>query len=86
MPFLTLITVCVSIIVGILGVASIFVNGWVKASHITELRAETEKKMADFKNDINQLWEKISEVKVLAAKMEAVEKGITEIKELLRDK
>lgn len=70
---LQLLAVCFSSILGACGVATIFVSGWVKASHITELKGEVDK-----------LWEKVIKVTVLESKIESIEKGISEIKEMLR--
>jgi len=57
------------------GVATIFVTGWVKASNIDEI-----------KKDIEQLWGEVTKVTVLETKIESIEKGITEIKEMLLSK
>lgn len=65
--------VCLSCILGACGVATIFVSGWVKASHISELKGE-----------IDKLWERVIKVTVLETKIESIEKGISEIKEMLR--
>lgn len=70
-----LLSVCVSLILGACGVATIFVSGWVKATHLSELKRE-----------VDQLWKEISKLNVLETKIEAIEKGIEEIKELIRNK
>ena len=68
-----LLIVCVSLIIGITGVASIFVNGWVKASHISEVKEE-----------IKELWKQVTKVNVLESRIESIGKDISEIKEMLR--
>lgn len=73
MTNLQLLTVCVSLIIGVLGVASIFVNGWVKVSQISELKTE-----------IKELWAQVTKISVLETKVDSIEKGISEIKEMLR--
>lgn len=73
MNTLQVLTVCISCILGACGVATIFVNGWVKASNI-----------ADMQEDIDKLWEKVTKVSVLESRIESIEKGISEIKEMLR--
>ena len=50
-------------------------DGWVKASNIDEI-----------KKDIEQLWGEVTKVTVLETKIESIEKGITEIKEMLLSK
>lgn len=96
MNYLSLLTICVSLILGACGVASIFVAGWVKSSHLAELRATTENQIKDIRSyadiqhkdlrtDINKLWEKVSKVEVLSSKLDAMEKGIDEIKELIKE-
>ena len=62
-------------ILGACGVATIFVQGWVKATHIAEIRSEVDK-----------LWAHVSKVDVLETKIEAIEKGIDDIKTILRNK
>ncbi len=74
MPYWNLLTICVSLILGIGSVATIFVNGWVKASHLGELKLEVDK-----------LWEKVTRIEVLSIKLEAIEKNINEIKEMIRE-
>lgn len=86
MSYSALLTICVSLILGICGVATIFVTGWIKASQITCVEAKVDKEVASLRNEINQLWEKISKVEVLLNRMETVEKGIDEIKDLLRNR
>jgi hypothetical protein len=68
-----LLILCSSAILGVCGVASIFVSGWVKATHIAELKGE-----------IDQLWKEISKVNVLESKIESIEEGIKEIKQLVQ--
>lgn len=85
MNYLSLLTICLSVILGVTGVATIFVSGWVKSSHLSDLRGYTEKQTKELRDDINKLWEKVSKVEVLSSKLEAVEKGIDEIKEMIRE-
>lgn len=70
-----LLEICISLILGACGVATIFVNGWVKASHVAELKKE-----------VDMLWKEIGKLNILETKIEAIEKGIEEIKELIRNK
>lgn len=72
MNYWQLLTVCVSLIIGCCGVASVFVNGWVKYTHITEL-----------KGDIDKLWARINKVEVVETKIEAIENVLDEIKQIL---
>jgi hypothetical protein len=94
MPFLNLLAICISLVVGAAGIASIFVNGWVKATHISELKTDTEraiKVLADYaekqfvcqREDINKLWEKISQIDVLSSKIEDVKGGIDRLEKML---
>ena len=83
MSYLHLLTVCVSLIVGFLGVATVLVAGWVKASHLEELKDYAEKQIECLRSDVNKLWEKVSTVAVLSSKLEAVEKGIDRIESML---
>lgn len=95
MSYLSLLTVCFSLILGVCGVASIFVAGWVKSSKITDLETSVksqtaalslsvDKQVTELRADVNKLWENISKVEVLSTRMGAVEKGIDEIKDMLR--
>lgn len=68
-----LLAVCFSAILGACGVATIFVSGWVKASHITEIWDE----IADLKQQVNK-------VTILETKIEMIGRDISEIKEMLR--
>lgn len=68
-----LLSICVSLILGVSAVATIFVNGWVKASQISEVKVE-----------IKELWKEVVKVTILETKIESIEKGISEIKEMLR--
>jgi hypothetical protein len=70
---LHLLTICVSLVIGVTAIASIFVNGWVKASHISELKVE-----------IKELWNMVTKVNVLESRIESIGKDISEIKEMLR--
>lgn len=69
---LQLLIICLSAIAGVSSVATIFINGWVKASNLNEVKAE-----------VKQLWAHISKVSILETKLEAIDKNITEIKEIL---
>jgi steroid 5-alpha reductase family enzyme len=73
MSGLEIIAICVSTVVGALGCATIFAGAWVKASRIDKMQEE-----------IDKLWDKFSTVTVLEAKIEAIEDGIREIKQLLK--
>lgn len=86
MSFISLLTVCVSLVIGSCGVAGIFVNGWVKASHITDLKAETNAEIKCLKTEIEELKNKVSDIKVVTSRLDGLEKGITEIKELIKGK
>lgn len=94
MNFLNLLTICISTILGLTAVAAIFVNGWVKYSHITELKTSTEKEIALLSNftkeqfkshreELNKLWEKITTIDVLAAKLEDVKAGVDRLERML---
>ncbi len=80
-----LLTICVSTIIGVCGVASIFVAGWVKASRLSELRTDMEKKNTELVKDISVLWEKVTQVEILGSKLATIEKSVDEIKEMLRE-
>ncbi len=86
MEYFNLLTICISVILGFCGVSTIFVTGWVKSTQLLDLRLETEKSINILKSEISSLWEKLSKVEVLATKLESVEKGVDEIKEMLRAK
>lgn len=75
MSNLQLLIICLSAIAGVSSIATILMNGWVKSIHIQEL-----------KNEIKELWSHINKVTVLETKLEAIDKNIGEIKEILRDK
>jgi peptidoglycan hydrolase CwlO-like protein len=68
--------------VGAGAVATVFVGGWVKASHIDEIKSECK----DLRGEVNKLWEKVSKIAVLDSKLDSLEKGIIEIKEMIRSK
>lgn len=72
MSTLQLLSVCFSSILGACGVASIFVSGWVKATHISELKGEVDK-----------LWEQVSKINVLETKINNIEDGIRRIEKML---
>lgn len=72
MPNIQLLIICLSAILGISSVATIFINGWVKMANITELKTE-----------IKELWAHISKVSVLETKLEAIDDKVSEIKDLL---
>jgi outer membrane murein-binding lipoprotein Lpp len=67
-----LLTVCVSLVLGVCGVATIFVSGWVKASQISKLQSE-----------IDKLWERVSEIAVLKSKLETIADDVKDIKKKL---
>lgn len=67
-----LLTICISTILGISAVATIFVGGWVKASQISKLQTE-----------IDKLWERVSEIAVLKSKLETIGDDVKEIKKKL---
>jgi hypothetical protein len=69
---LQLLIICFSAIAGASSIATILMSGWVKAIHISELKAE-----------IKELWAHISKVSILETKLEAIDKNIAEIKDLL---
>lgn len=69
---LQLLVVCCSAIMGVCGVASIFVSGWVKATHIAELKIE-----------IDKLWEQVSKINILETKINNIEDGIRRIENAL---
>jgi hypothetical protein len=73
MTALTVISVCVTVVLSLLGVATIFAGAWVKASRIDEMQ-----------KDINKIWEKLNTVAVLESRIEGIEDGIREIKDLLK--
>jgi len=81
-----LLTICVSVIMGLLGVATIFVSGWIKTSNLAELKKYAQDEIECLRKDINQLWEKVSKVEVLSSKIETVEKGIDRIEKLLLER
>lgn len=94
MPFVSLLTICLSVIISLSAIAAIFVNGWVKASHITELKDQTNKEIAlltkyaeeQFKchrEELNKLWEKISSIDVVASKLEDVKEGVDRLERML---
>ena len=86
MNYGNLLTICVSVIMGLLGVATIFVSGWIKASNLAELKKYAQDEIECLRKDINQLWEKVSKVEVLSSKIETVEKGIDRIEKLLLER
>ena len=67
-----LLTICISTIIGISAVATIFVSGWVKASNLSKLQIE-----------IDKLWERVSEIAVLRSKLETIGDDVKEIKKKL---
>ena len=73
MSGLEVIAVCVSTVVGALGCATIFAGAWVKASRLDKMQEE-----------IDKLWDRFSVVTVLETKIEAIEDGIRDIKDLLK--
>ena len=86
MSYGNLLTICVSVIMGLLGVATIFVSGWIKTSNLAELKKYAQDEIECLRKDINQLWEKVSKVEVLSSKIETVEKGIDRIEKLLLER
>jgi uncharacterized protein Yka (UPF0111/DUF47 family) len=71
---------------GLLGVATIFVSGWIKSSNLAELKKYAQDEIECLRKDINQLWDKVSKVEVLSSKIETVEKGIDRIEKLLLER
>jgi hypothetical protein len=80
MNALEILAICVSTVVGVLGVATIFAGAWVKASHLEDLQGEIDKVQAE----VDKLWDRFTVVTVLETKIAAIEDGIHEIKELLK--
>jgi len=63
-----------SFVLGVCGVATIFMNGFVKASRITSLEEQ-----------IKELWNTVRGMVVIQTKLEYVEKSVDEIKNLLKE-
>jgi len=72
MTNIQLLIICLSAILGVSSVATIFINGWVKMANLNDLKQE-----------IKELWSHINKVSILETKLEAIDKNITEIKEIL---
>lgn len=77
----SLLTVCVSLIIGFGGIATIFVNGWVKTIDLAKLEKEADK----LRDEIDKLWEKVTRIEILNTKLDNIEKNVDEIKELIKD-
>lgn len=72
MTNIQLLIICLSAILGVSSVATIFISGWVKAANLNDLKLE-----------IKELWSHINKVSILETKLEAIDKNISEIKEIL---
>jgi hypothetical protein len=71
----------VAVLGGVITLAAMAVNGWVKVSHITDLEDKTEDKFKELKAEISSLWDKVSQIAVLGSKLESIEKSVTRIEE-----
>ena len=71
---LTIISVCITINLGLITMFGMVVNAWVKASRVDKLESHVDK-----------LWEKITEIMILRSEVEACKQGISEIKDLLKE-
>lgn len=80
MTTITILSLCATFVVSVLGVAGMFTTAWVKASDILKLGERQEKLQAE----IDKLWERFTVVAVLETKIKSIEDGIHEIKELLK--
>lgn len=94
MSFVNLLAICLTVIISFSAVTSIFVNGWVKASHITELKANTarefevirkftEEQFKLHRAELDKLWEKLVSVDVIASKLEDVKSGVDRLERML---
>ena len=75
METVQLVITGISFVLGVVGVATVFTNGFVKASRISILESR-----------VNQLWEAIKDVAVIQSRLGYIEKSVDEIKDLLKGK
>lgn len=75
MNTLELAITCISLVLGVTGVATVFTNAYVKASRLKAIEDE-----------VKQLWQIVRTVTILETKIPYIENGIRDIKELLGEK
>lgn len=69
----SVISICITCNLGLVTVASVIMSGWVKASRVGKLE-----------EDVSKLMEKMSQLAAFNERLNAVEKGIEEIKAMIR--
>lgn len=79
-----LLSIELTILVGTISIAAMGIKGWVKQSTIDRLEALQKTLDEKFNRENEKLWKEISKVNVLEAKIENIEAGIQEIKQLLQ--
>ena len=79
------ITVCVSLVVGLTGIATIFAGAYVKAHHLDEIKDGLEKAQVYFRNELDKMWTEVTKVGILDSKLEGLENRMEEVISILRD-